>query len=139
MKKILYIILIITALSILSYCYMPVKFAINNDRIDKKYIIVEHQYTTASSWKIIGDNNGIYSSTVDVILRGNYPRVGYYMQCGDNKYICYGDYKEDELVAGYYKTKVYYVYDWDILYPIQRDNLIPLPDGYLTPMDFGKL
>ena len=66
----------------------------------------------------------MYSESFDVELLGNYPKVGYYVQCGNNKYVCYAEYKGENIIAGYYKTKVYYVKDWDVLYPIQHNNII---------------
>ena len=137
MKKTLVIALIIGMASIGCYCYLPTKIAVKYESITpgEKYIIVEHQYTTAGVWQAVGDESGMYDEPVDVKLTGNYPDAGYYVQNGNNQYICYADYKGEEFVAAY-KNKVYYVNEWDILYPIKREDIIPLPQLYLTPMDF---
>lgn len=137
--KLFFLCLLFTVLCILIYFIAPLKYSIEINElqyINTPYIIVEHQYTTAGVWHILGDETGFFETPIDASLIGNYPRISYNLQSGNNKYICFGEYKGHTLVANYYDNVLYEVKNWDILYPVDHQFIFPLPKSYLCRFDF---
>lgn len=138
MKKIICFNCIITVLiAFIVWLLWPMKYTVNIDKAKKdNYIIVESQATTAATWRIIGDENGIYDEPLDATLKGNYPKVSYDVLTGGNKYICYGVFDENVVSLAGYKNAVYNVTDWDIVYPISRGRVLCfMPQKWLCRFD----
>lgn len=126
MNKLIKILIVLCILLIFPYLFChPVKIAKKYDSLNPQqtYIVVKYVSTTASLWEIIGDNEKMYETPLSVELRGNYPKLTFDVQWGDNIYVCYGAYKEDIVNLAGYKNIVFDVTDWDILYPVCHNHI----------------
>ena len=126
MKKLMIILLFLCILLALPYLFChPVKVAKKQHDLNSQetYILVKHVSTTASQWEIIGDNEKMYASALPVELKGNYPKVTFDIQWGNNTYVCYGKYNNDIVNFAGYENKVFIATDWDILYPVYHNHI----------------
>jgi hypothetical protein len=127
-------------------CYVlfaPVKYALKQSELDRKktpYYLVQWVQITGSSWAIIGDHNGRYENVEYITINGEAPSVvkNYAVATGPNTYICYGNYLGESIISDSGDSvSVYQFTDWDILYPVKRNGLIPfLSESYLCKLDF---
>lgn len=126
MKKLIIILLFLCMLLMLPYLFChPVKVAKKQYDLNSQetYILVKHVSSTVSQWEIIGDNEKMYVSALPIELKGNYPKVTFDIQWGNNTYVCYGKYDNDIVNLAGYKNKVFAVSDWDILYPVCHNHI----------------
>ena len=112
----------------------PRKYAVTEPKKDNS-VFIKNQTATISPWKIIDKTLDKH----DVWLSGEYPNLeSYAILTGDNTYICYGTYIDDyDSPAGtclQFKST-----DWDILYPVKRNTLLPYPKSYLCNFDYFDL
>ena len=123
MKRTIICFVLVPCLLIIFILLRPIKRAVylSEDEMNNPYVLVKFTATTASSWLIVGDNNGYYETPYDATLEGNYPRLSYDFMNGENTYICYGSYKDDIITIAGYKNKVFVVNRWDVLYPIDHN------------------
>ena len=128
-------------LSCYKMVFTPVKYALKQSDLDSKeaYFLIKWIQVTGSDWMIIGDQNGLYEHPLYIIADGKIPSVvsNYAIATGHNTYICYGSYEGEADIGGGHFLSKYHFTDWDILYPVQRNGLIPfMPKGYLCKWDF---
>ena len=122
----------------------PVQFAISEQDLTDKtdYILVEVQKSTISQWIATGDKNGPYEILRDVRIIGKEPSgFNYDVEVGGNVYVCYGEYEGIEMLGDSTETGTYYVFNatgWDIIAPVRRKGILPLPESYLCLFDINR-
>ena len=127
----------------------PVKYAVRLDDLaesGESYYLVQWIEVTGSYWEIVGDQDGYYSySEIEyIVTEGKMPYavINYSVILGQNTYICYGEYVgESENTDIREVFSKYRFTDWDIVYPVKRDTILPAwfyPDGYLSKADFRE-
>ncbi len=128
---------------LLFHIYKPIKMAVHNDQLQnaKNYIIIRLQKSTAFDWLALADENGEFDEYFGVILKGQgLPGFSEAIElAGDNKFVCYGKFGGYEIPEDLdEEVRVFYVESWDILYPIQREAIVPflLPKSYMCRCDF---
>ena len=123
----------------------PVKYAVKMEDLTGSgvpYYLVQWVQVTGSSWEIVGDQYGYYPESLYIIAEGETPSAAknYSVAIGQNTYVCYGEYvgeceiPESGMVLGKYKFT-----DWDILFPIKRETVLPswfYSSNYLSEADF---
>lgn len=120
MKKVFLVIFILFFL-IVVIALFPVKFAVKQESIKgKEYVIAQICYNSASNWEIIGDGDGRYDFSLPALLKGDNPLTMINHSLISSTFICYGEYQGEITTPAGYKNIVFYVKDWDILYPIER-------------------
>ncbi len=125
MKKFCFFLAIVLVLN-----YFPVNFAVKEIQNDgRDYILVAQTKTTGFQWcKVEADG------TVEdyILLKGNAPPNYDYpnrLYDTENIFVCWGEYREREVVDGTI-SEVFNVDEWDIMYPIKRNSLLP---DFLNP------
>ncbi len=90
---------------------------------DRFFIICKAVRVTGFDWKIINEN-GIQADERYVKLVGEDPQyfLNYDLQAGDNEFVFYGKYIGTDYFDGD-EYNILEVSDWDILYPVKRNNL----------------
>jgi hypothetical protein len=156
------VVILLIPLFFAGYLLFPVKFALtqkNLDALKKPYFLVEWTQVTGSSWEIVGDQHGRYDKAIYIIEHRDIPYMiknstykteyivgsgetpsivrNYNFAIGENTYICYGNYVGEIGIGNSKKFSEYQFTDWDILYPVKRDGIIPfLPKSYICKLDF---
>ena len=113
------------------------------------YIVVEATTATDSTWYVKKASSSSVKEGEYVRLKGNIPSPSFKdpFIWYQNQYICSGDSIEpteedhewEEMFqnTGGRQIQYFYVNDWDICYPINRDGLIVnFPKGHLTLYDY---
>ena len=124
----------------------PIKYALFIEDLadaENPYYLVQWTQVTGSSWRIIGDQNGYFENPQYIIIEGEAPSVvkNNSVATGENIYVCYGEYMgENEIANTGMIFDTYKFTDWDILYPVRRETILPswfYPIGYLSKADFA--
>ena len=116
----------------------PVKYAVKREALEgKDYLICVQEYVTGFEWSAVESSYG-YEGFMK--LEGKLPLEEYrnfYPRVRFNKFICYGEFTGEGDFYGY-EYKEFRVDEWDVLYPITRDSMMPdwmLPKGWFVPLD----
>jgi hypothetical protein len=110
-----------------------------NDLSDNKYILCKKTATTGFDWIMVEDENGKKTYTFCNIFVAN-PVVDLNLNLGwvENTFIFYIEEKKMVYSEATKQEEIEYIAtEWDILYPIKRDELFDLfnPKKYLTSRD----
>lgn len=146
-KNVIFILLALILLILIFFVYQisPVKYAIQEkslENLDEQYYLVKYTLTTSSTWMIIGDNTGYYSTPKYVILEGDVPDIvkNYDIATGDNVYVCYGEYIGEKETAAQETLSAYNLTGWDIVYPVKRNSVFQFwPKSYISRMDINGM
>jgi len=135
-------VLVLILSGIAAYLFSPVKQAIKQEdlqNIETPYYLVKWVQVTGSSWKIIGDQDGLFDEPLYIEITGEWPYIvkDYAIATGQNTYICYGYYAGvSEHSNSTIEISDYHFTGWDILYPIKRNGALPFePESYLSRLD----
>lgn len=125
MKKFCVFCLIATMLN-----YFPINFAVKEIQDDgRDYIFVKQTKVTGFSWFKVGED-GEFDEYI--LLKGNTPPnfdLVNRLYDTENIFVCWGKYGEKEVVDGEVSA-VFYVDEWEIMYPIKRNSVLP---DFLNP------
>jgi len=117
--------MILLLLIIILSLWLPIKLAIKKDMVDnQEYFICEKVSTTGFEWIVVDGN---YNYTGYIELKGKIPLEeyrNYYPSIRFNKFVCLGQIVGEDIFDGY-KYLIFNVDRWEVLYPVQRDSLIP--------------
>ena len=130
MKKIkVFIVFLIVVICI---NFIPIDIAVSYPvQSDREYILVQQVKTTGIDWYMI-EASKQESLKGYVHLNGNAPPsydMSNRLYHPENVYVCYGQFEQDMIVDGE-QIMNFNVQDWDFVYPIKRNSLLP---GFLNP------
>lgn len=119
------LIIILLSLSLITFINIS-RFSITYKKLlneDRFFIICKAVRVTGFDWKIINEN-GMQAGERYVKLVGEDPQyfLSYDLQTGDNEFVFYGKYTGKDYFDGD-EYNILEVSDWDILYPVKRNNI----------------